>query len=110
MGHQSAGAIIAVAKWSDPPDLAGQPNRRDLPLSGRRSVRLQRDQPENHPELDPQATVQGGAGGHRRHRLGGKTKTYEITVDLDRLLAQGITLPQVLQALNNSNINVGGQT
>ncbi|MBV9198799.1 MAG: efflux RND transporter permease subunit [Alphaproteobacteria bacterium] len=41
---------------------------------------------------------------------GGKTKTYEITVDLDRLLAQGITLPQVLQSLNNSNINVGGQT
>jgi cobalt-zinc-cadmium resistance protein CzcA len=41
---------------------------------------------------------------------GGKTKTYEITVDLDRLLAQGITLPQVLQALNNSNINVGDQT
>jgi heavy metal efflux system protein len=41
---------------------------------------------------------------------GGKTKTYEITVDLDRLLAQGITLPQVLQTLNNSNINVGGQT
>src|SRR6516162_1129858 len=41
---------------------------------------------------------------------GGKTKTYEITVDLDRLLAQGITLPQVLQVLNNSNINVGGQT
>ena len=41
---------------------------------------------------------------------GGKTKTYEITVDLDHLLAHGITLPQVLQALNNSNINVGGQT
>jgi cobalt-zinc-cadmium resistance protein CzcA len=41
---------------------------------------------------------------------GGKTKTYEITVDLDRLLAHGVTLPQVLQALNNSNINVGGQT
>src|ERR1700745_1288013 len=41
---------------------------------------------------------------------GGKTKTYEITVDLDRLLAHGITLPQMLQALNNSNINVGGQT
>ena len=41
---------------------------------------------------------------------GGKTKTYEVTVDLDRLLAYGLTLPQVLQALNNSNINVGGQT
>jgi heavy metal efflux system protein len=41
---------------------------------------------------------------------GGKTKTYDITVDLDKLLAYGITLPQVLQVLNNSNINVGGQT
>jgi heavy metal efflux system protein len=41
---------------------------------------------------------------------GGKTKTYDITVDLDRLLAHGVTLPQVLQVLNNSNINVGGQT
>jgi cobalt-zinc-cadmium resistance protein CzcA len=41
---------------------------------------------------------------------GGKTKTYDITVDLDRLIAYGLTLPQVLQALNNSNINVGGET
>jgi heavy metal efflux system protein len=41
---------------------------------------------------------------------GGKTKTYDITVDLDRLLAHGVTLPQVLQVLNNSNLNVGGQT
>ncbi|MBV9861976.1 MAG: efflux RND transporter permease subunit [Alphaproteobacteria bacterium] len=41
---------------------------------------------------------------------GGKTKTYDITVDLDRLLEYGVTLPQVLQVLNNSNINVGGQT
>src|SRR5580692_11432505 len=41
---------------------------------------------------------------------GGKTKTYEITVDLDRLIEYGLTLPQVLQVLNNSNINVGGQT
>src|SRR6516165_9681736 len=41
---------------------------------------------------------------------GGKTKTYDITVDLDKLLSYGLTLPQVLQVLNNSNINVGGQT
>jgi cobalt-zinc-cadmium resistance protein CzcA len=41
---------------------------------------------------------------------GGKTKTYDITVDLDRLIAYGLTLPQVLQVLINSNINVGGQT
>jgi heavy metal efflux system protein len=41
---------------------------------------------------------------------GGKTKTYDITVNLDKLRAYGLTLPQVLQVLNNSNINVGGQT
>ena len=41
---------------------------------------------------------------------GGKTKTYEITVDLDRLLEYGVSLQQLLQVLNNSNINVGGQT
>src|ERR1700756_108375 len=40
----------------------------------------------------------------------GMTKTHEITVDLDKLLAYGLTLPQMLQTLNNSNINVGGQT
>ena len=41
---------------------------------------------------------------------GGKTKTYDVTIDLDKLLDYGLTVPQVLQALNNSNINVGGQT
>src|SRR5262249_9038777 len=41
---------------------------------------------------------------------GGKTKTYEISVDLNRLLAYQVTFPQLLQVLNNSNINVGGQT
>src|SRR5215469_7020208 len=41
---------------------------------------------------------------------GGKTKTYEVSVDQHKLLQYGITIPQILQALNNSNINVGGQT
>ena len=41
---------------------------------------------------------------------GGKSKTYDITVDLDRLLAYGLTLKQVLDALNNANINVGANT
>ena len=41
---------------------------------------------------------------------GGKTKTYEVAVDLGRLLQYAVTVPQVLQALNNSNNNVGGQT
>src|SRR5437870_3821245 len=41
---------------------------------------------------------------------GGKTKTYELQVDFNKLVAYGLTLPQLLQALNNSNINVGGNT
>jgi cobalt-zinc-cadmium resistance protein CzcA len=41
---------------------------------------------------------------------GGKTKTYDVNVDKQRMIAAGVTLPQVLAALNNSNLNVGGQT
>ncbi len=41
---------------------------------------------------------------------GGALKTYEVTVDPNRLTNVGLTLPQMLQALNNSNVNVGGQT
>src|SRR5262247_380104 len=41
---------------------------------------------------------------------GGKTKTFELQVDFNRLLSYGLTLPQLLQTLNNSNINVGGNT
>ena len=41
---------------------------------------------------------------------GGKTKTYEVVVDQQRLVNYGLSIPQVLQALSNANINVGGQT
>src|SRR5262249_43777370 len=42
--------------------------------------------------------------------FGGNTKAYEVSVDVLKLQAYGLTLPQLVQALNNSNINVGGQT
>jgi len=41
---------------------------------------------------------------------GGKTKTYEIAIDQRKLVGYGLSVPQVLQALSNANINVGGQT
>src|SRR3982075_2735601 len=41
---------------------------------------------------------------------GGKTKTYELQVDFNKLIAYGLTLPQLLQAVSNANINVGGNT
>ncbi|CAM5430687.1 Cation efflux system protein CzcA OS=Afipia felis OX=1035 GN=czcA_2 PE=3 SV=1 [Afipia felis] len=41
---------------------------------------------------------------------GGKTKTYELQVDFNKLAAAGLSLPQLLQAVGNANINVGGST
>ncbi|MGD0864800.1 MAG: CusA/CzcA family heavy metal efflux RND transporter [Rhizomicrobium sp.] len=41
---------------------------------------------------------------------GGKTKTYDVSIDQSRLINYGLTVPQVLQVLNNSNVNIGAQT
>jgi heavy metal efflux system protein len=41
---------------------------------------------------------------------GGTTKEYDVDVDLQKLEAYGVTLPQVISALGNANINVGGRT
>jgi cobalt-zinc-cadmium resistance protein CzcA len=41
---------------------------------------------------------------------GGKTKAYEINIDRKALVANGLTLPQVIQAIGNADVNVGGQT
>jgi cobalt-zinc-cadmium resistance protein CzcA len=41
---------------------------------------------------------------------GGKSKTFDVNIDLNKLNANALTLSQVLQVLNNSNINVGGNT
>src|SRR5436309_11935265 len=41
---------------------------------------------------------------------GGTSKQYDVEVDLHKLDAYGVTLPQVLGAIGNANINVGGRT
>ena len=41
---------------------------------------------------------------------GGTTKEYEVEVDLHKLDAYNVTLPQVISAVANANINVGGRT
>src|SRR6202451_4481702 len=35
---------------------------------------------------------------------GGKTKTYEVTIDQNKLIHYGLTVPQVMTALNNANV------
>ena len=41
---------------------------------------------------------------------GGKTKTYEVEIDFNKLVAYKLTLAQVLQSISNANLNVGGNT
>ena len=41
---------------------------------------------------------------------GGTTKEYDVEVDLQKLEAYGVTLPQVISAIGNANVNVGGRT
>ena len=41
---------------------------------------------------------------------GGTTKEYDVEVDLHKLDAYNVTLPQVISALGNANVNVGGRT
>src|SRR6202158_4035598 len=41
---------------------------------------------------------------------GGTTKEYNVDVDLHKLDAYNVTLPQVVSALGSANINVGGRT
>jgi cobalt-zinc-cadmium resistance protein CzcA len=40
---------------------------------------------------------------------GGTTKQYDVEADLNKLDAYNITIPQIISALGNSNINVGGR-
>jgi cobalt-zinc-cadmium resistance protein CzcA len=41
---------------------------------------------------------------------GGEEKTYDVDVDQNKLNAAGVSVPQVLAAIGNSDVNVGGQT
>ena len=41
---------------------------------------------------------------------GGTTKQFDVEVDLHKLDAYNVTLPQVISALGNANVNVGGRT
>src|SRR5437588_12006056 len=42
--------------------------------------------------------------------MGGKTKEFQAEIDLNRMMAHGLTLPQIITAISASNSNVGGRT
>ena len=41
---------------------------------------------------------------------GGTTKEFEVEADLDKLEAYNVTLPQLVSAISNANINIGART
>src|SRR5437588_679081 len=41
--------------------------------------------------------------------LGGKTKEFQAEVDLNRMMAHGLTLPQIITAISAGTSNVGGR-
>ena len=51
-------------------------------------------------------TVEGVA---QVNSWGGTTKQFNVDVDLEKLEAYTVTVPQILTALGNANINVGGR-
>src|SRR5499426_2410113 len=42
--------------------------------------------------------------------LGGKTREFQAEIDLNRMIAHGLTLPQVITAISAGNSNGGGRT
>src|SRR3989449_1321289 len=42
--------------------------------------------------------------------LGGKTKEFQAEIDLNRMRAFGVSMPQIINAISTNNANVGGRT
>src|SRR3954453_19896105 len=42
--------------------------------------------------------------------LGGRTKEFQAEIDLNRMIAHGLTMPQIITAISAGNSNVGGRT
>src|ERR1043166_946063 len=42
--------------------------------------------------------------------LGGKTKEYQAEIDLNKMMAYGLAIPQIITAISTGNANVGGRT
>jgi cobalt-zinc-cadmium resistance protein CzcA len=51
-----------------------------------------------------------GSGRRGGQSVGCTTKEFEVQVDRDKLDAYSITIPQLISAINNANINVDART
>ena len=71
---------------------------------------LRADQSAHRPGLGAATRLLSVPGVVQVNTWGGTTKEYEVEVDLHKLDAYSVTLPQITAAIGNANINVGGRT
>ena len=98
-GSQSAVAAAAAAEQRAAADFAGQPDRRNLPLQARRPAELHVLDLKTLQDWVLQRRFRAVPGVIDVTGWGGKTKTYELQIDINKLIAYGITLPQMQQTL-----------
>ena len=100
---------ITLPGRADTPNPTEQLDRGNLSLSGGGPEAFWADQSAHGSGLDCRAP----ALDHSRHRSinswGGTTKEFEVEIDPRKLEAYNVTVPQMLTALGNANINVGGR-
>ena len=91
------------------PRLAIEPDRGGLSLPGGRSSAFWADQSAHRAGLDCHTAAVHVPGVVQVNSWGGTTKQYNVDVDLNKLDAYNVTMPQIISALGNANINVGGR-
>ena len=98
-----------AARKSVPANSAIQPDRRNLPLPDQRAA---------HFGLTNLRTIQDYIitrrlltipGVVQINSWGGTTKQFNVNVDPQKLEAYNVTIPQIISALGNANMNVGGR-
>ena len=88
--------------------LAVERDRRGVSLHAE-GQGLHAQRAEDRRGLDHGAPVRQVPGVIDVTSYGGETKQYHVEVDPYRLRGHGVTLPQVQQAIQNANQNVGGE-
>jgi hypothetical protein len=109
-GDQPAGPIVAIAQRRQAADIALESDRRDFPIPGRRTEGYSVTDLRTIEDWQLERRFMAVPGVVDVNGWGGKSKTYDVTVDLKRLNDAGLTLAEVVQVLNNNNVNVGDQT
>ncbi|MFC7539944.1 efflux RND transporter permease subunit [Siccirubricoccus deserti] len=92
------------------PQISPLADRRDHALPAGRPAWLFPDRPQDPAGLGAGPPLQAGAGVVDVTSFGGHSKSYNVVVDLRRMAAHGLSLPQVIAAVRAGNATVGAGT